>query len=272
MDTTVSGVPVHYAEFGSGTPVLALHGAGVDHREIASALEPIFDDVPGYRRLYPDLPGMGRTPAPETITSNDDVVDILLGLIASTIGDEPFLIVGQSYGGYLARAIASLRPDQAVGLALICPVGQQTRDVPQHEVLVSSVDLTGALGSDLEATYRSYFVVQTPETLRRFQAYVAPATSLADESSLMRIFSHWELRDRPEAAKAYPQPVLVVAGRQDATAGHTGPSELILHYPRATLAVLDRAGHALIHEQPNLVRALAADWLMRVREASDDKS
>ena len=270
MESSISGVPVHYAEHGSGTPILALHGAGVDHREIAGALEPIFANVPGYRRLYPDLPGMGRTPAPEAIASNDDVVDLLLGLIASTIGDEPFLVIGQSYGGYLARAIATLRPDQAVGLALICPVGSQTRDVPQHEVLVSAADLTGELDSDLEATYRSYFVVQTPETLRRFQEYVGPATSLVDESSLMRIFSQWELRDRPEAAKAYPHPVLVLAGRQDATAGHTGPSELIVHYPRATLAVLDRAGHALIHEQPHLVQALVADWLTRVREALDD--
>jgi pimeloyl-ACP methyl ester carboxylesterase len=79
------------------------------------------------------------------------------------------------------------------------------------------------------------------------------------------------LRDRPEAANAYPHPVLVVAGRQDATAGHTGPSELILHYPRATLAVLDRAGHALIHEHPNIVQALVTDWLTRVRETSDGK-
>ena len=55
---------MHYAEYGSGTPVLALHGAGFGHREIAGALEPIFSTVPGFRRLYPDLPGMGRTPAP----------------------------------------------------------------------------------------------------------------------------------------------------------------------------------------------------------------
>ena len=102
-----SGVPVHYAEHGSGTPVLALHGAGVDHREIAGALEPIFSNVPGFRRLYPDLPGMGLTQAPGTITSNDDVLDILLGLIESTLGDEPFLVMGQSYGGYLARAVAN---------------------------------------------------------------------------------------------------------------------------------------------------------------------
>jgi pimeloyl-ACP methyl ester carboxylesterase len=270
MEIRVREVPVHYAECGGGMPVLALHGAGVDHREIAGALEPIFCNVPGFRRLYPDLPGMGLTPAPETITSNDDVLDILLSLIDSTIGDEPFLVIGQSYGGYLSRAIANRRPDQAVGLALICPVGAHTRDVPKHEVLVSSADLPGELDSDLEATYRSYFVVQTTETLRRFREYVAPAISLVDESSLMRIFSHWELRDRPEAAKAYPHPVLVLAGRQDATAGHTGAWELIEHYPRATFAILDRAGHALLHEQPNLAQALVAESLTRVREPFDD--
>jgi pimeloyl-ACP methyl ester carboxylesterase len=224
--------------------------------------------VPGFRRLYPDLPGMGRTPAPATITSNDDVLDILLGLIDSTIGDEPFLVMGQSYGGYLARAIANRRPDQAVGLALICPVGAHTRDVPEHEVLVLSADLTGGLDPDLDASFRSYFVVQTAETLRRFMEHVAPAAALVDESGLTRIFSQWELRDRPGAAEVYPHPVLVLAGRQDATAGHAGPWELIEHYPRATFAVLDRAGHALLHEQPHLAQALVAEWLTRVREGS----
>ncbi|WP_229993056.1 alpha/beta hydrolase [Arthrobacter sp. Bi26] len=268
MEATVGGVPVQYAEYGRGTPVLALHGAGVDHREIAGALEPIFCNVPGFRRLYPDLPGMGRTPAPETITSNDDVLDILLGLIDSTIGDEPLLVMGQSYGGYLARAIADRRPEQVVGLALICPVGAHTGNVPEHEVLVSAADPTGELGPELEASYRNYFVVQTSETLSRFQELVAPAASLVDESGLMRIFSNWELQDRPDAATTYPHPVLILAGRQDATAGHTGPWELTEHYPRATFAVLDRAGHALFHEQPALTQALVVEWLARVREHS----
>ena len=268
MEAMVSEVPVHYAEFGSGTPVLALHGAGVDHREIAGALEPMFSIVPGFRRLYPDLPGMGRTPAPRTITSNDDVLDLLLGFIDGTIGDEPFLAIGQSYGGYLARAIADQRPEQAVGLALICPIGARTRDVPRHEVLVSSACLPGELDPDQEAAYRDYFVVQTAETLRRFQSYVAPTAALVDESSLIRIFAQWELRDRQDAAGAYLHPVLVLAGRQDATAGHKGPGELMEHYPHATFAVLDRAGHALLHEQPDLAQALLAEWLTRVREQS----
>lgn len=266
MEASVRGVPVYYAEHGSGTPVLALHGAGVDHREIAGALEPIFGTVPGFRRLYPDLPGMGHTPAPESITSNDDVLDILLALIDSTIGADPFLVLGHSYGGYLARAIAHRRPGQVVGLALICPVGAHTRNVPRHEVLASSADPDGELDPELGASYRSYFVVQTTETLSRFLEFVAPAALLADEPGLMRIFSHWELRDRPEAAEPYTRPVLVLAGRQDATAGYTGPGEVAGHYPRSTFAVLDRAGHALLHEQPALVQALVVEWLARVRE------
>jgi pimeloyl-ACP methyl ester carboxylesterase len=42
--------------------------------------------------------------------------------------------------------------------------------------------------------------------------------------------------------------------------------ELLEHYPRATFAVLDRAGHALPHEQPELLHGLVTEWLDRVRE------
>ncbi|WJH25469.1 alpha/beta fold hydrolase [Pseudarthrobacter defluvii] len=266
MEAVVSGVPVHFVEHGSGTPVLALHGAGVDHREIAGGLEPMFARIPGFRRLYPDLPGMGRTPAHASLNSNDDVLDLLLGFIDGTIGDEPFLMIGQSYGGYLARAVAHLRP-QAAGFALICPIGAHTGSVPKHEVLVSSVSPAG-LDAESEASFRSYFVVQTDETLKRFQQFVAPAASLVDEQGLARIFSQWELRDRPESAARYPRPVLVLAGRQDATAGYADGLALARDYPSGTFAVLDRAGHALLHEQPALVQAFLAEWIERVREDS----
>jgi hypothetical protein len=33
----IHGIPVHFVEQGSGTPVLALHGVGVDHREMAGS-------------------------------------------------------------------------------------------------------------------------------------------------------------------------------------------------------------------------------------------
>jgi pimeloyl-ACP methyl ester carboxylesterase len=266
----VNGIPVHYAQHGGGTPVLALHGSGVDHREIMAALEPLFADRPGYRRLYPDLPGMGHTPAPETIDSNDAVVELLLGLVDAVIGQEAFLVAGHSYGAYLARAIASRRPAQVAGLALLCTTdglgGQDER--PAHVVLHADddLDLDGALEPALAAEFRSYLVVHTPETLRRFQETVAPGVALVDQAALERVFTRWRLRTAPEQAPPYENPTLILAGRQDATVGYAGSWGLLEHYPRATFAVLDRAGHALPHEQAGLVTALLGEWLDRVAE------
>jgi pimeloyl-ACP methyl ester carboxylesterase len=60
----------------------------------------------------------------------------------------------------------------------------------------------------------------------------------------------------------------VVTGRQDTAVGYAAAWDLLEQYPRATFAVLDRAGHALPHEQPGLLRALVTEWLDRVRESS----
>jgi pimeloyl-ACP methyl ester carboxylesterase len=266
----VNRLPVHYAQHGGGTPVLALHGAGVDHREMMAALEPVFTDRPGYRRIYPDLPGMGRTPAPERIDSNDAVLELLGGLVEVVIGEEAFLMVGHSYGGYLARAIANRRPGQVAGLALLCSIGgpESGDERPGHVVMADTGDLDpdGVLGPELAAEFRDYLVVHTPGTLRRFQETVAPGAALADQPALERIFARWELSTPPEQGAAYPNPTLILAGRQDATVGYAGSWRLLQHYPRATFAVLDRAGHGLPHEQAGLLAALLGEWLDRVAE------
>ena len=260
MEYVARDVPVHYVEHGEGAPVVALHGAGVDHREVMACLDPVFDALTGYRRIYLDLPGMGRTAAPETIRSADDVLDVLLAFIDGVVGDQPLLVAGHSAGGYYAQAIAGRRPEQVVGLALLCPLLAGIHDVPPHDVLVSS----GDIGDD---EFRDYFTVQTAETLDRYERYVQPAGQLADQSALARIGEQWELTVRPQEKAPYRRPTLVVTGRQDSALGYSRAWELLEHYPRATFAVLDRAGHALPHEQPELLRALVTEWLDRVRES-----
>ena len=247
---------MHYVERGEGTPVLLLHGAGVDHREPLGTIEPAFGPTPGYRRIYPDLPGQGRTPAPASIRSADDVLVALLDLIDDVVGEEPLLVVGHSAGGYFARAIAHRRPEQVIGLALVCPLLGRIRDVPAHAAVVQE---------DLEAApdaFRSYFVVQTPEMLRSYAEHVVPGVEAADSEALERIGERWrlagEVSDRP-----YAGPVLVVVGRQDSAVGYAAQWDLMQAYPRGTFAMLDRAGHALPHEQPELLGALLREWLRR---------
>ena len=255
-------VVVHYVEHGTGRPVLVLHGAGVDHREAEACFEPAFDGVAGLRRIYPDLPGMGRTTAPETLRSADDVLDTLLKLFLAhkiPTGGTAHLLIGHSAGAYYAQAMAARRPAQVAGLALVCPLVPGTRDVPEHRVVAGS----GEIGDDV---FRSYFVIQTPEMLERYEHYVAPAAALVDQAALERIGERWALT--PDHAPAYAGPTVVVAGRLDSTVGYAAATDLVDRYPHASLAVVDDAGHALPHEQPELLRALLAEWLARVERSS----
>ena len=128
-------VVVHYVEHGTGRPVLVLHGAGVDHREAEACFELVFDGVAGLRRIYPDLPGMGRTTAPETLRSADDVLDTLLEFANEVAGGTPKLLIGHSAGAYYAQAIAARRSAQVAGLALVCPLSPGVRNVPAHRVV-----------------------------------------------------------------------------------------------------------------------------------------
>src|ERR687884_1411008 len=101
MEIRVGQVVVHSVEHGAGRPVLVLHGAGVDHREAEACFEQALDGVAGLRRIYPDLPGMGRTIAPETLRSADDVVDTLLNFADEVIGGAAHPLTGHSAGGVL---------------------------------------------------------------------------------------------------------------------------------------------------------------------------
>lgn len=118
-------------ERGEGMPVLVLHGAGVDHREAEACFDPALSRHGGLRRIYPDLPGMGRTPAPGALRSADDVLNVLLGFADELLGQEPALLVGHSAGAYYARGCAARRPDWVAGLALVCPLLADARDVPE---------------------------------------------------------------------------------------------------------------------------------------------
>jgi pimeloyl-ACP methyl ester carboxylesterase len=252
---------LNHVDIGTGTPVLALHGWTPDHRLMLGCLEPVFERRPGYRRLYPDLPGMGKSPAPPSIASSDDVLGAVREFVSDTIGTEPFLLVGESYGGYLARGLTRALGPQVQGLALICPIGvaveHATRDVPPRQVLRRDPGLPD------NEEFSSIAVVETPETLRRFTEEIEPGLAAADEKAMARIRQRWLLSSDPEGGEPFDRPALILTGRQDDVVGYNDQWALLPHYPRATFAVLDVAGHNLQFEQPALFDALVSEWLDR---------
>ncbi|MBW9208962.1 alpha/beta hydrolase [Mumia sp. zg.B21] len=255
---------LHHTEHGpaDGTPVLAIHGWTPDHRLMTGCCEPVFAARPRpYRRLYPDLPGMGRSSG-AGVASSDDVLSCVEAYVDEQLGDSPFLLVGESYGGYLARALTARRAGQVRGLALICPVGraveQADRTVPRHQVLVKEIEVEP--GSE----FAEIAVVQTADTFERTEREVVVGVELADAEALARIRRRWVLKDDPEGGPAYEGPTLIVTGRQDSSTGYVDSWALLEHYPRATFAVLDTAGHNAQIERPELFGSLMNDWLDRV--------
>ena len=64
----------------------------------------------------------------------------------------------------------------------------------------------------------------------------------------------------------FDKPTLILSGRQDIAVGYKDSWDLLENFPRATYAVLDRAGHFLSIEQRALMQALVNEWLNRVEE------
>lgn len=266
-----AGVRVHYVEHGprDGRTVVLLHGFTPDHRLMTGCFEPVFTDRPGWRRLYLDLPGMGKTNAPEHFASSDDVFETVLAAI-DHLAPGPYALAGESYGGYLARGLVAAHPERVSGLALICPMviaPHAERDVPPHQVLVQD-DFCASLPADSE--FAEVAVVQTRETYQRTQAEIVTGIEIADDAALDRIKKDWAGSFPKEAeGTTYGRPTLFVLGRQDSSTGYRDAWALLDHYPRATVAVLDRAGHNAQIEQPELFGALVHEWLDRVE--GDDK-
>ncbi len=263
MELRVNGALIHYVEHGRGVPLVALHGAGVDHREIEAALEAIVPG-PGYRRIYPDLPGMGRSPAGD-LDCNDGVVALLAAFI-DQLEVGPVILLGHSYGAYLARGLAAQRPEIVLALALLCPVAERSQHVPEHQVIRQDPGAYDELEPGQRQGFDEYFVVRSQATARRYRNHVVPGTRLCDEAGLGRIFAGWRVDVGSGRCLA---PALIVAGRCDSIVGYSDATELLEGYPHATLAVLDGAGHALMHERPEPLAALVRDWLDRTR--SEDR-
>lgn len=252
---------------GRGTPVVVLHGLSIDHRGIAGSLEPVFDRVDGFKRLYLDIPGMGESPRTEQATA-DALVAAIDEVVAELVGSRPFLLLGQSYGAYLARGVASGRGGQVLGLAQIVPVVEPTpaeRILPDPVKLVVDDESMSALPQPFLDGFRPLMVVESPEIAAALARDIVPALAIADHEFIAELQEAGYGLSLAEPGSAPDGPGLVVCGRYDAVVGYEQAAALAAASPNTTLAVLDGAGHMAELERASVVAALVEDWLRRCR-------
>jgi pimeloyl-ACP methyl ester carboxylesterase len=243
---------LHRTARGEGRTLLLVHGFAVDHR-ILTPLDGAAARA-GWRRLYADLPGMGRS-AGVPAASTDDVLDALEQVVDAEIGTEPFAV------------LAARRPGQVAGVGLLCPVVGEVRDLPPRHVARADPALLAALDPEDAEAFAEVAVVQSPATWALFRDHVLPGLRAADQAALARIRARYAPSRTPEADAPFAGPTLLVAGRHDHVVGYRDALRLLADHPRATVAVLDDAGHNAHLERPDVAGALVTEWLGRVGAA-----
>ena len=264
MQCDLGDIAIYYETYGSGRPIVMLPGRPSDHGVMARFMEPLFAQQEGWLRIYPDLPGTGRTPGAERLATHDAMLEAVLAFIDKVIPRQRFVLAGLSYGGYLARGVLYHRAASIDGLLLCAP---QVKGDPAQAQLAPRTTIVEdpKVAAELEPV-AGLIVAQTPRVAEAMREVLAEVR-LADHNFDARLEESAPFSfDVDRLPSPFNGPTLIITARQDSLCGYRDAWDLLENYPRATFAVLDRAGHFVNIEQDVLCHALIGEWLERVEE------
>jgi len=249
MKRDLRGISIHFESKGQGRPFLMLHGSPSDHARAMAEVEPAFRSRRGWRRVYPDLPGHGKTPGTARIHDMDDYLGVVLEFIDEVFGEERFSIGGISLGAYLALGVARKRKARIEGLLLSVPEVNFSplEDRRDEEFHTPSIQTPPHLASNL------------PE----YSEDTAWLSSLPFHDVTFPLY---------RSNKPFRAPALFLFGRQDAPFRYQEYWKMLPDFPQATYAILDGAGHTLWDDRNKLACDLVRDWLDRVEAWAPKKT
>jgi pimeloyl-ACP methyl ester carboxylesterase len=264
MICDIGDLAINYETYGSGRPMVMLPGRPSDHGVMARFMEPVFTQREGWLRIYPDLPGTGRTPSVDRLATHDAMLEAVLAFIDKVIPGQRFVLAGLSYGGYLACGVVYHRAASIDGLMLCVPqvkADPAEAQLPPRTAIVEDPAIATELGP-----ISNLMVVQSPRVAEAVRELLAEVR-IADHSFNDRLEEAGPFSfDVDTPPTPFGAPTLIVTARQDDLCGYRDAWDLLDNYPRATFAVLDRAGHFVNIEQDALCQALMREWLDRVEE------
>jgi pimeloyl-ACP methyl ester carboxylesterase len=273
MECILENITVHYEVFGDGRPIVILPGWGNNTRIMAHILEPCFQQREGWKRIYIDPPGHGKTPGKEWISNQDMMLEVVLACIDKLTTGQKYSMIGYSLGAYLARGVILHRAEQIEGIVMIVPAiiaEDENRTIPPYKVMIEDPSVIAALTSE-EKDLFGLSIIQSHKLLDYVRTF--PQIS-EDENGDAEFLS--KIRDYPEnyafsfdvddVPEPFFNPALIITGRQDPAVGYKDAWNILDNYPRATYVVLDRVGH-LLEERIDLVHVLIGEWMDRVEES-----
>jgi 3-oxoadipate enol-lactonase len=256
---TVNGVNLAVDVRGEGPAVLFVHGYPLDRtiwRDPMDALE-------GFRRIAPDLRGMGQSDAPDLGYGMGTYAADLAALL-DALGVEDVVLCGLSMGGYVAFEFLRRWRERVRGLVLMDTRAEAdgTEARRAREAAAAMARESGA-GAVAEAMLPRLLAPKTfteaPELVDRLRRAIAESPVAGIVGALLA------MRDRHDSTGLLPTlaglPTLVVVGEEDAIIPPEGARRLAGAIPGARLVVISGAGHLPPVERPSETTAALREFL-----------
>jgi pimeloyl-ACP methyl ester carboxylesterase len=246
--TTIDGRAVVYGDAGEGPPIVFLHGWGLSARSYAKALPLIA--ASGARVIAPALPGFGRSDDLEGDYTFERLADWIDGLLDRLGIDDPAAVIGHSFGGAVATALAWHHPQRVRALVLVNSIG-------------GSVWRSGHLGGHdrtlAERPLWDWGLRLPGEFRRRDQRRILPVVvrdlvgnALANPRALVRaaqLARTADLRDELATLAEGGLPVTILWGAED-TVVPEAPFLALCEAAGSTGDIIPDAGHAWLLADP----------------------
>lgn len=245
---TLNNKVVHYWQEGSTQqrPVLLLHGGFGNAYVHWSEVMPLLADE--YRLIAPDLPGFGQSD-PLRDMSLSGLLDWLRALMTA-LDIDPAVVVGNSFGGLLARLLAAASPARVPAVILVN--GGVIPDVPPLAKLLAKLPLLGRLLFNRIARGTSARA-RLEETLA-VPAILTPQFMLqvdANRRGLGRLMRAITVSSIPPA-QTPAVPVMLLWGEADTLASLRVAEYLKTTIPGAYLSPISGCGHLPHIEAPEV--------------------
>jgi pimeloyl-ACP methyl ester carboxylesterase len=207
----------------------------------------------------PQLPGWPDGQIPPGVTSVGDYVGIV-GQFLDAVDLPAIDLVGHSFGGWVALAVAVEHPQRVAKLVLVDPMGLDVPAVPAAnlEAMPEEAFLKAAFAQTGEVVIRGDFggVV---EDVRQGQEFQKQWKSREIVARLV----HGQYADPALTKKVHriTADTLIVWGREDGVVPWRHGEVLAAAMPRARLAVIADAGHTPMREKRETFQRLVHNFL-----------
>ncbi len=256
---------IFYEEIGEGTPFLLVHGWAIEHTYLEKALEPIFTslDKP-FRRIYVDLPGMGRSKR-GSVRTGEEMMELLYLMMEELTGGKRFFLGGNSFGAGVSRAMAAKHGEKIRGLMLLVPsAGPSAPTAKMGSYSEKDTPFLKGLTIRMRAAFSLMDANLTPEAYERFMEKVYPSMlANAENENLHGIIKGSFSFDIDAAARKniYAGPVLILTADLDTAVGCVAQKKWLDFYPDAKYVLIEGAGHNVHVDRPEAFFKEVSAWI-----------